>query len=411
MQRQEVAIKNIASILSYREDTTPQNLIRYLRDLHTSSQVDFAFLTILENSYQECVKHNHDDSASVYKFALDVVERLNKSHPKPSTTASSKHNSTNTNTKSSPITTTTPSTTSINDQNFSSSSSSTTTDSSNNTISNTNANAHTFTSSCSSSSETPEFPLEALESSGLLLNQLMTECKGNAMQLKDKLTYLLQQNDLVTINPPVFLKMLTDNIEACKLAGYVNKVKLFEFMKAIITTYQSEMKKLQSSSTSTITKKRANHNDSTSTNNNDNNDNNDNNEHNKSEEEEISALLSTHHAPQFVDNQMNKKRSKLNTTNNNNTTIIEENGIEISQPTSFINGSTLMSNLLHTNMKNMKKKTEKKLEKQKANIIIQEIATHLENHSYAAVDNFLPLDLIKRVRIESGLFTNFYEQR
>ena len=34
----------------------------------------------------------------------------------------------------------------------------------------------------------------------------------------------------------------------------------------------------------------------------------------------------------------------------------------------------------------------------------------MEEHSWAVCDHFLPLDIVRRVRIEAGLFTSHYEQ-
>jgi len=59
---------------------------------------------------------------------------------------------------------------------------------------------------------------------------------------------------------------------------------------------------------------------------------------------------------------------------------------------------------------NAKKKSHKRVVKKKAGELAEKLGKHLETHAWAVCDNFLPLDLVRRVRIEAGLFTAHYEQ-
>ena len=42
--------------------------------------------------------------------------------------------------------------------------------------------------------------------------------------------------------------------------------------------------------------------------------------------------------------------------------------------------------------------------------VAAELGTHLETHGWAVADNFISHDLVRRVRIEAGLFEEHYEQ-
>lgn len=400
IKRQEIAVKNISAIMSFNGDSTPQNLIRFLKDLHVSGQIDTTFKDILENSYQECVKNNHEDSASVYKFAMDVVERLGPAETtKPTSSSLSSITP-----LSSSNTTTTNKLTSLNTTNIGSRSSAT------NEINANSVSPHN------------ELSMEWLESSGRLLAKLMIECRGNAPLLKEKVLFLLKHHQYNTtttsattgintnidsdhdvIHVEAFLTVLNDNIEASKLAGYANKVALYGYVKDTVVKFQLDSTTAATTTAiatatntddtvTAVTKKRSN------------------GTADDDVDEDVSTVLSSHHAPQFVDsvNKKNKLSNSNGSSNSGDTAV--ESYVQVLSPLSFINGSNLMNNLLHTNIKNMKKKSEKKYEKQKAEAVLQKIGSSLDQSGYAVLDNFLPVELIKRVRIESGLFINQYEQ-
>ena len=51
-----------------------------------------------------------------------------------------------------------------------------------------------------------------------------------------------------------------------------------------------------------------------------------------------------------------------------------------------------------------------KANKKKAEVLADTLSAHLREHGWAVCDNFLSLDLVRRVRIEAELFKDFYEQ-
>jgi hypothetical protein len=59
---------------------------------------------------------------------------------------------------------------------------------------------------------------------------------------------------------------------------------------------------------------------------------------------------------------------------------------------------------------NNKKKSIKSAYKKKVGDTAASIGVHLEEHGWAVCDHAIPMDLVKRVRVEAGLFTDFYEQ-
>ena len=77
-------------------------------------------------------------------------------------------------------------------------------------------------------SKQPEIPVEALVQSGEYLNLLLKRSAGDA----NKLRYELRE-DFVSkaFNDLALLQVLEDNLQACRSAGYVNKLKLFIFIK------------------------------------------------------------------------------------------------------------------------------------------------------------------------------------
>ena len=81
-----------------------------------------------------------------------------------------------------------------------------------------------------------EISVEALVEAGDYLQSLLKQSSGDANQLCSQL-----QQDFGTpgrVQAPALLRVLDDNIEACRSAGYLNKLKLFIFIKVSgITTH------------------------------------------------------------------------------------------------------------------------------------------------------------------------------
>ena len=59
---------------------------------------------------------------------------------------------------------------------------------------------------------------------------------------------------------------------------------------------------------------------------------------------------------------------------------------------------------------NKKKKSAKKAARKKAEDLAGKVGDHLQTYGWAVCDGFLPLELVRRVRVEAGLFTDHYEQ-
>ena len=318
LQIRETASRNLQTIMSHNNDETPQNLIRFIKSIYDKHEITKTFKDLLQVSKEACVREGHEDSASVYQFACEVITRL---EGKATSSSMPAHN----------------------------------------TIPQENASEPgiiTAMQSQSPSLSTPHPALDpaALEASGLVLRELVQTCAGDAVKLKELLTSHLTTN---CIDIPSFQRVLGDNKEAAERANYPNKVKLYDFINQLIVTHIASL-------------------DTHPTSDND-------------------LLSSTAHTPQFVDNQQSStiQRSGTGTVN---------------CPTSFIDATDLLTNLMQTNIKNMKKKADKRIAKNTANNIINHISSHIESNAWVVVDNYLPSDLVKRVRIEANLFTEFYEQ-
>jgi hypothetical protein len=76
------------------------------------------------------------------------------------------------------------------------------------------------------------------------------------------------RNQTVSLDSDCFLKVLSDNIDACGAAGYVNKARIFEFLREVISSESNQP------GTGTMPEDVAS---------------------------KVASSLSMHHAPQFVD--------------------------------------------------------------------------------------------------------------
>eukprot|EP01041_Mallomonas_annulata_P004085 gene4085-8124_t len=222
------------------------------------------------------------------------------------------------------------------------------------------------------SHENEEQEQKLLFEAGTYLRNLLNSCAGDAKRFKDT---ILTDYKAGLIGKH-FQTVLNDNILACKQAGYINKLKILEFVR---TALQDEI------TADNINKQSI----SDSISNVDNNDN-----------QTISNTdhFTTHHAPKFVDRIL--LPPKLNNEELSN--ILE----------SFIDGTSTSDFLLKDSIQHINKK-KKNIKKKLHNRLIsltEKLSVSLEEQGWAVCDNFLPLDLIRRVRIEASLFIDHYEQ-
>ena len=202
---------------------------------------------------------------------------------------------------------------------------------------------------------------------GNYLQQLIKDAAGDVAKIKSRVVTDVKSNKL----GPAFKRVLQDNIYACSQAGYINKTKLFEF---ILDIYEKELIHLST----TENENKSEILNSESWNNDD-----------------ILEGFTTYHAPKFVDSIRQNSSSSPTVTN-----------IEVA--TTTIDGSVVSTLILKDPTKNNKK--NKRILHKKMKVFVEAVDSRLRTHGVAVADNIIPLDIVRRVRIEAGLFTEHYEQ-
>lgn len=202
---------------------------------------------------------------------------------------------------------------------------------------------------------TSDLSTELLITTGEYLERLLQSSAGNV----DTLRASLVADYTVNYFPEALLRVLLDNIEACKTAGYTNKLKLFIYIKSLVEGLQAAPP-VTSEGTSP---------------------------HN--------PPFSTAHTPKFEASAASKE-------------LVTDRILFLSPPFDAANiFSTDPAAKATTN--NKKKAPKKAANLRKANFL-DSISEHLEQHHWVAFDNLLPLDAVRRIRIEAGLFADHYEQ-
>ncbi len=190
---------------------------------------------------------------------------------------------------------------------------------------------------------------------GEYLRELIATGNGDVTQLQSRIIYDIKQTRKV--DPKLLKIVLKDNIDACLTAGYTNKGKLFSFLMSIIDSMDltdiEEMNNIPIDNFTTI------------------------------------------HVPKFIDD-----------------VHIHDilDGTKFITQDKFIDVSGLSSMIMMKDVKNHKKKSNNRDAKQKIKKSVEIIGSHLQQHGWVVCDNFIPLDLVRRVRIEAGLFKEHYEQ-
>ncbi len=190
---------------------------------------------------------------------------------------------------------------------------------------------------------------------GEYLRELIATGNGDVAHLQSRIIYDIKQARIVD---PILLKIvLKDNIDACITAGYSNKAKLFSFLMTTIDNIDLT---------------------------------------NIEERENLPVdNFTTTHSPKFID--------ELNVQE-----IIDDAKVLVQDK--FIDISGLSSMIMMKDVKNHKKKSSNREAKQKIKKNVELIGSHLQEHGWVVCDNFIPLDLVRRIRIEAALFKEHYEQ-
>ncbi len=191
-----------------------------------------------------------------------------------------------------------------------------------------------------------------LVSCALYLQDLFKTCQGDAPRLKER---IVTDYRLEKYSASVFHKVLDDNIAACKQAGYVNKEKVLTFLKASLENEKTISQTSDSAQSATVDDDR--------------------------------ESFSTHHAPKFIDDELSDRSDTVTATN-------------IVSPESFIDASSAIPFLFPSDTQNSKKKAERKEARRRAAAVAERVGAHLQQHGWAVCDNFLPPELVRRIRIE-----------
>ena len=114
---------------------------------------------------------------------------------------------------------------------------------------------------------------------------------------------------------------------------------------------------------------------------------------NKLSEDSSTPISTAYHAPALT---MTKEDKLIST-------------ICIGRPMSNYDATDII--YVNNDMKiNNKKKAIKKAIQSRKKRFIDSISCHLASHGWVCIENLLPLEVVRRVRIEANLFADYYEQ-
>ena len=196
----------------------------------------------------------------------------------------------------------------------------------------------------------------------LHLRELFRDSQGDVPKLRDM---LLKDFRSKKYTASVFHKILEENIAASKRAGYSNKEKVFNFLKTCIEAEEAKAS-MEETQASQYTKP----------------------SHAALETaDEVRESLSAHHAPKFVDDELVKAADSHST-------------LEVTAPDTFIDASGAAAFLYPSPTQNSKKKSERKEAQRRAGAVAAKLGAHLAQHGWAVCDNFVPPELVRRIRIE-----------
>ena len=197
--------------------------------------------------------------------------------------------------------------------------------------------------------DSPEEQRELMKA-GVRLQLLLKECNKDVATLKTKAESECKNGKI----DKYFLKVLDDNISACKQAHYENKAKLLTYLKSIIENALKTSDENDDGNTSS------------------------------------SDASTSHHAPKFIGQAAG----------------VVEDPAAVS-PDTFIAKESEKS---LAGLSKAKAKDVSKANKKKKDTLAESLSKHLDKNGWAVCDGFLSPDLVRRVRIEAELFKDFYEE-
>lgn len=192
---------------------------------------------------------------------------------------------------------------------------------------------------------------------------------GDAKVLKSYLMVFVSQyngDDMIT----AMLIALDDNISACQQAGYGNKEKLLVFMKETIEAALAHPQVTQAPGQGPDAM-----------------------EMNELGDAAYGLSASTYHAPKFTANRSNRSHSH----------VLLPDAINAQALSTMINQYAAKRN-----NKKFKKTVQKEINALYGKLV-QSISASLIERSFAVIDNFACVDLIRRVRMEAKLFADHFE--
>ena len=219
------------------------------------------------------------------------------------------------------------------------------------------------------------------------LKVVISEAKGNATVLQKRIVSELWRGELA-FTLAQFKKVVHDNLEASEQAGYVNRVKLLQFIEnRCLVEVDEEAKKREKEVT----------------------------EGKSAPSMDLDGNIlegdgsTSYHAPKFIDDLVTQNGSLKEQEGSSLKDILR-----VIAPEGFIAGfakDTSTKKLSKTGQI-IKEAHKQEVLQQELNFktVAAELSTHLKTHGWAVADKFVSAELVRRVRIEAGLFEEHYEQ-
>ena len=426
----------------------PKELQSLLSTLKAKNQIDRLFVDLVSSSLEDCKAQGNEMLADILKYTKTYLGVLNSTTNNNNNTANNSNSNSKTtaaaapkagpvsNSPAAPLSSSSsglpkpPVTSKIGGSGPTSSSSS----SSSSSVASSGTSSGTKTSS---NELPPSSPAEeegnitsdntsatsskeeegALIVAGLLLQEMLRTSAGDATALR---TEVIQHCITGEIEEVHFMRVLEDNIAGCRAANYVNKLKVLEFIKSVVKKQLEDPYGVSGSASASGGVKHFGSSSTTTGG--------------------AGVVNSTHHAPQFVDDVNNpsssgssrgSKRQYTEYSGSNQSHIevtmlpdVEKEFINVREASAALRGQALSGGAAaagatqvssapaatpNPSKINNKKKSSKSAGKKHIARMAEAASKHLEEHGWAVLDQLLPLDLVQRVRVESGLFRKSYE--